>query len=317
VKGEDAGTKCSINLFEGTLTSDMDHVLPQLSHCMEKGAKLQMIEEVTKKIASKPTDSYSFNYFAVVFFLSQEDLSKNISSYKRLANLCSNTQPQRIILLPVLCQLPLNGVHEVIHADMHMEELLVSEDTGRPYRPDGGGKPFRMPSRGESESWGKVAQRMDFSWSQEDAVLPNSYPNASPSSLAWTAEFPWDDNNLLRAFYPAEGVQSQAAPAAATRKRAANAQPPQTPSKEPAAQRKSQQSPTKGKGQRVSQRQGRRRSTVQQNKNKKDAFKPQCTGNQPEASVNQLSGDGPGQHAIKQDSQSNLMGGMVLQGSEF
>ena len=103
MKGEDAGTKCSINLFEGTLTSDMDHVLAQLSHCMEKGAKLQMIEEVTKKIASKPTDSYSFNYFAVVFFLSQEDLSKNISSYTRLANLCSNTQPQRIILLPVLC----------------------------------------------------------------------------------------------------------------------------------------------------------------------------------------------------------------------
>ena len=194
--------------------------------------------------------------------------------------------------------MPLNGDNGVIHADMHMEELLVSKDTGRPYRPDGGGKPFRMPSRGESKSWGKVAQRMDFSWSQEDAVLPNSYSNASPSSLAWTAEFPWDDNNLLRAlgclpeaFYPAAGVQSQAAPTAATRKRAANAQPPQTPSKEPAAQRKSQQSPTKGKGQRVSQRQGRRRSTVQQNKNKKDGLKPQCTGNQPDAYVNQLSSD--------------------------
>ncbi len=175
-----------------------------------------------------------------------------------------------------------------------------------------------MPSRGEVESWEKVPQRMDFSQSPEDAVLPNSYPNASPSSLAWTAEFPWDDNNLLRAlgclpeaFYPAAGVQSQAAPAAATRKKAASAQPPQTPSEKPAAQRKSQQPPTKGRGQRVSQSLGRRRQE------KKDAFKPQCTGNQPEASVNQLSGDGPGQHAIKQDSQSNLMGGMVLQGSEF
>ncbi len=219
----------------------------------------------------------------------------------------------------MLCQLLLNRDNEVIHADMHMEELLVSEDTGRPYRPDGGGKPFRIPSPGEGESWGKVAQRMDFSQSQEDAVLPNSYPNASPLSLAWTAEFPWDDNNLLEAseclseaFHPAAGVQPQAAPAAATRKRAASAQPPQTPSTKPAAQRKRQQPPTKGKGQRVSQRQGRRGSFVQ---NKKNGFKAQCTGNQPEACVNQPGCDGPGQDGTEQDSQSNFVGGSVLQGS--
>lgn len=150
---------------------------------------------------------------------------------------------------------------------------------------------------------------MDFSQSPEDAVLPNSYPNASPSSLAWTTELPWNDNKLRalgclpEAFYPAAGVQPQAAPAAATRTRAASAQPPKTPSRKPAAQRKSQQPPTKGTGQRGSQGQGRRRSTVQQQKKNQDGFKPQCTGNQPEASVNQPGCDGPGQDVTGQDFQ--------------
>jgi len=314
VKEEDAGTKRSINVFEATLASNMSHTLEQLNDCMLPEAKLRINEEVTKKIASKPTDSYYFNYFAVVFFLSQEDIAKNGARFTIFARRCSDNQPHRIIPLPMLCHLPLNDKDEVIHADMRMVEL-VCDDKGIPRIP---GKPVRITSRGEVESWEKVAQRMDFSQSQEDAVLPNSYPNASPSSLAWTTELPWNDNKLRalgclpEAFYPAAGVQSQAAPAAATRKRAASAQPPQTPSKEPAAQRKSQPQPTKGKGQRVSRRQGRRRSTVQQ---KKDGFNPQCTGNQPEASVNQPGCDG--QNVVEQDSQLNLMGGMVLQGSEL
>jgi len=168
VKGEDAGTKCSINVFEGTLTSDMLHVLPQLEVCMLEEAKLKIIEEVTKKIASKPTDSYYFNFFAVVFFLSQKDISKNATLYKILAGLC---RPHRIILFPMLCHLPLNGDNEVIHADMHMEELLVSEDTGRPYRPDGGGKPSeclhvvksKVGRRYHSEWISHSHQRMQFS----------------------------------------------------------------------------------------------------------------------------------------------------------
>lgn len=133
----------------------MLHVLPQLQVCMLEEAKLKIIEEVTRKIASKPTDSYYFNFFPVVFFLSQEDISENDTMYKILAGLC---RPHRIILLPMLCQLPLNGNNEVIHADMHMEELLVC-NRGIPYRPVGGGKPFMMPSCGEGESWRKVAQR--------------------------------------------------------------------------------------------------------------------------------------------------------------